>query len=81
MTADTAITLQCTKLWKVYGADGEARLGERPLPEGQEAMSLAGADGAAFPIRTLVEKFRPEFEERIRNQEAGKADYVLSVLN
>ena len=43
MTADTAITLQCTKLWKVYGADGEARLGERPLPEGQEAMSLAGA--------------------------------------
>ena len=42
MTADTAITLQCTKLWKVYGVDGEARLGERPLPEGQEAMSLAG---------------------------------------
>ena len=45
-------------------------------------LSICGLpDGAAFPIRTLVEKFRPEFEERIRNQEAGKADYVLSVLN
>ena len=45
-------------------------------------LSICGLpDGAAFPIRTLVEKFRPEFEERIRDQEAGKADYVLSVLN
>ncbi len=45
-------------------------------------LSICGLpDGAAFPIRTLVEKFRPEFEERIRNQETGKADYVLSVLN
>ena len=45
-------------------------------------LSICGLpDGAAFPIRTLVEKFRPEFEERIGHQEAGKADYVLSVLN
>ena len=42
MTADTAITLECTKLWKVFGADAEARLGQRSLPDGEEAMSLAG---------------------------------------
>jgi NADH-quinone oxidoreductase subunit F len=45
-------------------------------------LSICGLpDGAAFPIQTLVEKFRPEFEEHIHNQEAGKVDYVLSVLN
>ena len=45
-------------------------------------LSICGLpDGAAYPLRTLVEKFRPEFEEHIRNQEQGKAEHVVSVLN
>lgn len=45
-------------------------------------LSICGLpDGAAYPLRTLVEKFRPEFEEHIQNQKQGKAEHVLSVLN
>lgn len=45
-------------------------------------LSICGLpDGAAFPIRTLIEKFRTEFEAHIRSQEPGKAQYVLTVLN
>jgi NADH-quinone oxidoreductase subunit F len=31
------------------------------------------ADGAAWPVRTLVQKFRKEFESRIAAQEPGAA--------
>ncbi len=45
-------------------------------------LSICGLpDGAAYPIRTLVEKLRPEFESHIRNQEPRSAERVLSVLN
>jgi NADH-quinone oxidoreductase subunit F len=45
-------------------------------------MSICGLpDGAAFPMRTLVEKFRGELEEHIRNQEPDKVKNVLKVLN
>ncbi|MCA9244262.1 MAG: NADH-quinone oxidoreductase subunit NuoF [Phycisphaerales bacterium] len=37
-------------------------------------LSICGLpDGAAFPIRTLVQKFRPEFEKRIGEQQADAA--------
>jgi len=38
-------------------------------------------DGAAYPIRTLVQKFRSEFEEHIRNQEVSQAQQVLAALS
>jgi NADH-quinone oxidoreductase subunit F len=38
-------------------------------------------DGAAYPIRTIVEKFRGEFEEHIRRQPPGRAEEVLHRLN
>ncbi|MCG3136751.1 MAG: NADH-quinone oxidoreductase subunit F [Phycisphaerae bacterium] len=45
-------------------------------------LSICGLpDGAAFPIRTLVEKFRAEFEQHIVRQEPGKVERVLRVLN
>jgi NADH-quinone oxidoreductase subunit F len=45
-------------------------------------LSICGLpDGAAFPIRTIVEKFRPEFEEHIRRQDAGRVQHVLKRLN
>jgi NADH-quinone oxidoreductase subunit F len=45
-------------------------------------MSICGLpDGAAFPVRTLVEKFRWELEERIKEQQKGRAEAVLNVLN
>jgi len=45
-------------------------------------LSICGLpDGAAFPIRTIVEKFRGEFEEHIRRQEPGKVEHVLRETN
>ena len=45
-------------------------------------LSICGlSDGAAFPIRTIVQKFRAEFEERIRNQKSGSVDLALSAVN
>ncbi len=37
-------------------------------------------DGAAYPIRTIVQKFRAEFEEHIRRQEPGRVETVLKRL-
>ncbi|MFQ5410989.1 MAG: NADH-quinone oxidoreductase subunit NuoF [Phycisphaerae bacterium] len=45
-------------------------------------LSICGLpDGAAFPIRTIVQKFRSEFEEHIRKQEPRKVETVLKRLN
>ncbi|MCK6456543.1 MAG: NADH-quinone oxidoreductase subunit NuoF [Phycisphaerae bacterium] len=45
-------------------------------------LSICGLpDGAAYPIRTIVEKFRDEFERHIRAQEPGRAAEVLRRLN
>ncbi|MBN2559870.1 MAG: NADH-quinone oxidoreductase subunit NuoF [Phycisphaerae bacterium] len=45
-------------------------------------LSICGlSDGAAYPIRTIVEKFRGEFEEHIRRQEPGRVEQVLRELN
>ena len=45
-------------------------------------LSICGLpDGAAFPVRGLVQKFRDEFEAHIRAQEPGTAERVLQVLN
>lgn len=45
-------------------------------------LSICGLpDGAAYPIRTLVQKFRGEFEAYIRAQEPGRVEELLSVLN
>ena len=45
-------------------------------------MSICGlADGAAYPIRMIVEKFRPEFERHLREQESGKVAEVLQALS
>ncbi|HVP10871.1 MAG TPA: NADH-quinone oxidoreductase subunit NuoF [Phycisphaerae bacterium] len=45
-------------------------------------LSICGlADGAAYPIRTIVEKYRSEFEEHIRRQEPGHVEQVLRRVN
>ncbi len=45
-------------------------------------LSICGLpDGATFPLRGLIQKFRGEFEEHIRNQAPGRADELLTVLN
>ncbi len=45
-------------------------------------LSICGLpDGATFPVRGVVQKFRAELEERIRNQDPGKVEAVLAVLN
>ena len=45
-------------------------------------LSICGLpDGATFPIRGLVQKFRSELEELIRGQDHGSVEAVLSVLN
>ncbi len=45
-------------------------------------MSICGLpDGAAFPIRTIIEKYRDELEAHIAAQEPGRATRVLNVLN
>lgn len=45
-------------------------------------MSICGfSDGAAYPIRTIVEKYREEFEERIRRQTPGVVEQRLQGIN
>ncbi|MCG8409370.1 MAG: NADH-quinone oxidoreductase subunit NuoF [Phycisphaerales bacterium] len=45
-------------------------------------LSICGLpDGAAFPIRTIVQKFRGEFEDHIRRQDPGYTKTVLKRLN
>ena len=53
-------------------------------------LSSAGADGAtwaaeagqaAWPVRTLVQKFRKEFEQRIGEQESGAAEKRIRETN
>jgi len=45
-------------------------------------LSICGLpDGAAYPIRTIVEKFRGEFEAHIRRQPPGRVEEVLKRLN
>jgi NADH-quinone oxidoreductase subunit F len=45
-------------------------------------MSICGlSDGAAYPIKTIVKKFRGELEEHIRRQAPGQAERALAVLN
>lgn len=45
-------------------------------------LSICGLpDGAAYPIRTIVEKYRLEFEDHIRRQEPRRVDQVLQRLN
>jgi NADH-quinone oxidoreductase subunit F len=38
-------------------------------------------DGAAYPIRTIVDKFRDEFEEHIHRQSEGRVERVLAEIN
>lgn len=45
-------------------------------------LSICGlSDGAAYPIRTIVEKFRHEFEDHIRRQEPDQVPAVLAAVN
>ncbi len=45
-------------------------------------LSICGLpDGAAYPLRTIVEKYRGEFERHIRRQEPGFAEAVIKRLN
>lgn len=45
-------------------------------------LSICGlADGAAYPVKTIVEKYRDEFEMHIRRQEPGHVEQVLKRLN
>ena len=45
-------------------------------------LSICGlSDGVAYPIRTIVEKFRNEFEEHIRRQSPNRALNVLATMN
>jgi NADH-quinone oxidoreductase subunit F len=45
-------------------------------------LSICGLpDGAAFPIRTIVEKFRGEFEQHVRRQDPRRVREVLSETN
>ncbi len=45
-------------------------------------LSICGlSDGAVFAIKTTVQKFRSELEERIREQDTAAASRVLAVLN
>jgi len=45
-------------------------------------MSICGlADGAAYPIRTIIEKYRAEFEEHIRKQSPGRVEEALRTIN
>ena len=44
-------------------------------------MSICGlSDGAAFPLRTVVEKYRSELEELIRGQDPHRVDAVLGAI-
>ncbi len=70
-------------------ADGAGRLQDLDiLSEVTQSMgmmpglSICGlSDGAAYAIRTLVEKFRREFEQHIRNQKPGNVERALNVVN
>jgi hypothetical protein len=45
-------------------------------------LSICGLpDGAAYPVKTIVEKYRDEFEIHIRSQESGRVATVLRRLN
>ncbi len=45
-------------------------------------MSICGlADGAAWPVRTVVQKFRKEFAQRISEQEPGAAERRIRQTN
>ncbi|MHC4609853.1 MAG: NADH-ubiquinone oxidoreductase-F iron-sulfur binding region domain-containing protein, partial [Planctomycetota bacterium] len=45
-------------------------------------LSICGlSDGAAYPIRTIVEKYRSEFEEHMRRQEPDRVLKVLAASN
>jgi NADH-quinone oxidoreductase subunit F len=45
-------------------------------------MSICGLpDGAAFPVRTIVQKFRAEFEARIAEQPRDAAEKALRAIN
>jgi NADH-quinone oxidoreductase subunit F len=45
-------------------------------------MSICGlSDGAAYPIRMLVEKFRAEFEQRIADQDPNAAAKMIKEIN
>jgi len=45
-------------------------------------LSICGLpDGAAYPVRTIVQKFRGEFEEHIRRQEPARVETVLKRIN
>jgi hypothetical protein len=45
-------------------------------------MSICGLpDGAVYPIRTIIEKYRDEFEGHIRRQKPGYVEEVLRKLN
>lgn len=45
-------------------------------------LSICGLpDGAVYPIRTIVQKYRPEFEEHIRRQRPGFTEEVLRRVN
>ena len=42
-------------------------------------LSICGlSDGAVYPIRTIVNKYRQEFEEHIRRQDASRVEKVLA---
>jgi NADH-quinone oxidoreductase subunit F len=44
-------------------------------------MNICGlSDGAAFPIRMIVEKFRSEFERHVQSQPPGRALEVLEAM-
>ena len=45
-------------------------------------MSICGlADGAAWPVRTIVQKFRQEFEQRMAKQEPDAAERRIRQVN
>jgi hypothetical protein len=45
-------------------------------------MSICGlSDGAAWPVRTLVQKFRAEFETRIGEQDADAPERAIRTIN
>ncbi len=70
-------------------ADGAGRIGDLDLIVDittnmgmMPGLSICGLpDGAAFPIRTIVQKFRTEFEEHIRNQKPGAVESTLRKIN
>ena len=51
-------------------------------PTMMPGMSICGLpDGAAWPIRTIVEKFRDEFEAHVARQDPDHAAKVLAQTN